>query len=137
MYPVSQLANIGEEKTYETNFRQNILINALFSFSSPVLYGYPQQRLHYTQNSNYFPIVQCQIHIVGSKKKHLIFLASFGNHQYGLSGEIRNNTIPKNGIECSVLGLLRRKRKRDKFKECPFDAGLNRIGHLVFTTRFL
>jgi hypothetical protein len=68
------------------------------------------------------------------KKSTFIFLASFGNHQYGLSGEIRNNTIPKNGIECSVLGLLRRKRKRDKFKECPFDAGLNRIGHLVFTT---
>jgi hypothetical protein len=137
LYPVSQLANIGEEKTYETNFRQNILINALFSFSSPVSHGYPQQRLRYTQNSNYFPIVQCQIHILGSKKKHLFFLASFGDHQYGLSGEIRNNTIHKIGIECSVLGLLRKKGKCDKFKECPSDAGLNRIGHLVFKRPFL
>jgi hypothetical protein len=102
------LANIGEEKTYETNFRQNILINALFSSSSPVWYGYPQQRLRYTQNSNYFPIVQWQIHIVGSKKKDFVFLASFGNHQYGLSGEIRNYTIHKIAIECSVLGLLKR-----------------------------
>jgi hypothetical protein len=97
-YPVSQLANIGEDKIYKTNFKKNILINPLFSGSPPVLYTYPQHWLCCPQNSNYFPIVQCQIHIAGSKKNNRVCLASFDNHQYGLSKEIRKNTISEIGF---------------------------------------
>ena len=136
-YPVSQLANIGGDKTSKTVFRRNILINVLFEFNSPKPTAYPQDPHTYPQNWNYFPKLKAAIHIPGSKIKSLFYLVSFGNHQYGLSGEIRNYTIHKIGIECSVLGLLRRKGKCNKFKECPFDAGLNRIGHLVFTRPFL
>jgi len=42
--------------------------------------------------------VQGQIHIPGLKKKHLIILVSFYNHHYGVSGEIRKNTILKTAV---------------------------------------
>jgi len=35
--------------------------------------------------------VQASIHIAGSKKKGHIFLVSFGNHQYEVSGDFKEN----------------------------------------------
>ena len=94
-YPVSQLANIGGDKTLKIVFRWNILINAMFNFNSPNDRAYPQHLRIYPQIWNYFPKLKAAIHITGSQKNTRFYLASCDCHQYGLSGVLRKKRWEK------------------------------------------
>ena len=105
-YPVSQLANIGGDKTSKTVFRWIILINPLFFCNSPDITAYPQDPRTYPQKWNYFPTVKAAIHIKSLKINGMFYLASSGNHQYGLPEVFLRNRWEKYAGNTGGTGVL-------------------------------
>lgn len=134
--PVSQLANICEDKIYKINFRRNILIHSLFPFCSLIPVTYPQHHNTFTQNWNYFLIIKVSIHTAGSKKISAVFLVSFANHQYGVSKEFWLGNDADIDFKCSTVRVFTNVANHPKFLKCLTKAVFNYPEQTFLKERF-